>query len=559
MKKTIKIASLLIICFTLSVVIQGCQDEPVSIATFVDTDNDGIPDDIDNCLEISNPNQTDLDGNGVGDVCDPDTDEDGIIDALDNCPFFANPDQADLNNDGIGDACEADQDNDGVPDNIDNCINLANTDQLDTDGDGMGDVCDDDDDNDGINDDLDNCPLIANPDQADANNNGLGDVCDNQPLSPCENGMAGIYPCDGIDLLAVIDAQTLGGSANVEGSDIWGWTDPTNGKEYALVALTNSTAFVDVTNPINPVFLGRLDTNAGTSFWRDVKVYNNHAFIVADNVGAHGMQVFDLTRLRTVANPPETFNADTVYNGVGSCHNIVINESEGVAYLVGCSSTNGGGPIFVDISNPTNPTFIDDYTAGGYSHDAQVVTYNGPDSDYTGKQIYVGSNGNTDKVVILDVTDKSNVIPISDFTYPQTAYAHQGWFTEDQAYFILGDEVDEQSFGFNTKTLVFDFTDLDNPILSSTYTGETAAIDHNGYVKGNEYYLANYRAGLRILDITNISASNNAMTETAFFDTFPNSNSANFNGLWSVYPYFASGNIILSDIEGGLFIVRKSN
>ncbi|MEJ6792078.1 MAG: choice-of-anchor B family protein [Lacinutrix sp.] len=487
MKKIKNLASLIVICFTLSVVIQSCQDEPVSIATGVDTDNDGIPD------------------------------------------------------------------------AIDNCVSIANTDQLDTDGDGMGNVCDDDDDNDGVNDDIDNCLLTANADQADANNNGIGDVCDNEPLSPCENGMAGIYPCNGIDLLAVIDALTLGGNANVEGSDIWGWTDPTDGKEYALIALTNSTAFVDVTDPINPTFLGRLDTNAGTSFWRDVKVYNNHAFIVADNAGAHGMQVFDLTRLRNVSNPPESFNADAIYTGVGSCHNIVINESEGVAYLVGCSSTNGGGPIFVDISSPLNPTFIDDYTTGGYSHDAQVVTYNGPDSDYTGKQIYVGSNGNTDKVVILDVTDKSNVIPISDFTYPQTAYAHQGWFTEDQAYFILGDEVDEQSFGFNTKTLIFDFTDLDNPTLSSTYTGPTAAIDHNGYVKGNEYYLANYRAGLRILDITNISASSNAMTETAFFDTFPTSNSASFNGLWSVYPYFASGNLILSDIEGGLFIVRKSN
>lgn len=416
-----------------------------------------------------------------------------------------------------------------------------------------------DTDNDGIPDDFDNCVAIANPDQLDTDGDGIGDLCENQPLYPCENGMAGDYPCNGIDLLAVISAETLGGNSNAEGSDIWGWTDPTNNNEYAIIGLTNSTAFIDITDPVNPVFLGRLNSNAGTNYWRDVKVYNDHAFIVADNVGAHGMQVFDLTKLRTVTNTPETFTADAIYTGVGSCHNIVINESEGVAYLVGCNSTNGGGPIFVDISNPTNPTLLGDYTAGGYSHDAQVVTYNGPDTDYTGKQIYVGSNGNTDKVVILDVTDKNNVIPISDFTYPQTAYAHQGWFTDDHAYFILGDEIDEQNFGFNTKTLIFDFTDLDNPSLSSTYLGPTAAIDHNGYVKGNEYYLANYRAGMRILDISNISASTNAMTETAFFDTFPSSNSANFNGVWSVYPYFASGNIIISDIEGGLFIVRKSN
>ena len=489
-----------------------------------------------------------------------DSDSDGIPDATDNCPNAANPDQTDANSNGIGDVCEQDQDQDGIPDATDNCLTIANTDQADIDNDGIGNECDDDKDGDGILNTIDNCPETANPDQTDANSNGIGDVCDSTltPLAPCENGMAGIFPCNGLDLMGSIDVLTLSGSSSAEGSDVWGWTDTQTGKEYALVGMTNTTAFVDVSNPTNPIFLGRLNSSAGSNFWRDVKVFNNHAFIVADNVGAHGMQVFDLTRLRNVTNPPQVFTQDALYTGVGSCHNIVINESEAVAYLVGCSSTNGGGPIFIDISTPTNPILLGDYTAGGYSHDAQVITYNGPDTDYQGKEIYVGSNGNTDKVVILDVTDKNNVIPISDFTYPQTSYAHQGWFTEDQRYFILGDETDEMNFGFNTKTIIFDFTDLDNPILSSIYTGPTPAIDHNGYVKGNEFYLANYRAGLRILNIDNISASSNAMTETHFFDTYPDSNSANFNGAWSIYPYFNSENIIIGDIERGLLIVRKN-
>ena len=440
-----------------------------------------------------------------------------------------------------------DGDGDGIIDTEDNCITIANPDQLDTDGDGVGDACD-------------NCINLANTDQADTNANGMGDVCDTTstitPLFPCINGMAGTYPCNGIDVLSNINIAALSGSVRAEGSDVWGWTDTTTGKEYALIGMTNSTAFVDVTDPINPINLGRLNTSAGTNFWRDVKVYNNHAFIVADRVGNHGMQVFDLTRLRNVANPPEIFTVDAVYNGVGSCHNIVINESEAIAYLVGCD-TNGGGPIFIDISNPTNPVSLGDYRTGGYSHDAQVVTYNGPDADYQGKQIYIGSNGNTDKVVILDVTDKSNVVAISDFTYPQADYPHQGWFTEDQRYFILGDETDEGRYGFLTKTLIFDFNDLDNPVLSSVYSGPTSAIDHNGYVKGNELYLANYRAGLRILNIDNIGNSSNAMTETHFIDTYPSSDSANFNGVWSVYPYFPSGNILVGDIERGMFMVKK--
>jgi len=168
----------------------------------------------------------------------------------------------------------------------------------------------------------------------------------------------------------------------------------------------------------------------------------------------------------------------------------------------------------------------------------------------------IGSNEN--KVVILDVSNKSNVLKIAEIGYEQIGYTHQGWFTEDHAYFIVGDETDEQNFGMNTRTLVFDFTDLDNPVLSNTYLGTTEAIDHNGYVKEDTFFMANYSAGMRVLDITNISASSNAMTEIGYFDTHPTSDAASFNGAWSVYPYFASGNIIINDIERGLFIVRKS-
>lgn len=371
----------------------------------------------------------------------------------------------------------------------------------------------------------------------------------------CVNGFAGIYPCNNIDLQSQIPISVLANTSGTpEGSDIWGWTDPMDGKEYAIVATTNSTAFVDISDPINPIFLGRIDTSTFTSFWRDVKVYNNHAFIVADNVGAHGMQVFDLTRLRSVVTP-QTFTADTNYSGVASCHNIVINESEGYAYLVGCN-TFSGGPTFVDISDPLNPVDAGGYSADGYTHDAQVVTYSGPDTDHTGKEILIGSNET--KVVILDVTNKNNVVKISEVAYPQIGYTHQGWFTEDQSYFILGDEGDEINFGLNTRNIIFDFTDLDNPVQTSTYSGPTTAIDHNGYVLGDEFYLTTYSAGFRLLDISNIQSTTNPMTEIGFFDTYPENNFTVFHGAWSVYPYFSSGNIIISDIDRGLFILRKN-
>lgn len=407
--------------------------------------------------------------------------------------------------------------------------------------------------------------------------------------SPCINGFASHtingtttnYPCNDYELMSRLPISTLATTlGNEEGSDIWGWTDPLDGKEYAIVGTTNSTAFVDISDPVNPVFLGRIETaNGNTSFWRDIKVYNNYAFIVADGVGSHGMQIFDLTNLRTGVNPDLTYTSATndgnvqVFSGdnginIGSCHNIVINESEGVAYLVGCGGAANGGPVFIDISSPLTPTVLGSYSSSGYTHDAQVVTYNGTDtnadlsgvSSYVGRQILLASNGGSnDRVVLIDVTDKTNPRFISEITYPNPGYAHQGWFTDDHRYFILGDETDEQSLGGNTRTFVFDMLDLDNPVLSSIYTGPTSAIDHNGYVKGNLYFMANYRAGMRVLDIINIAASSNSMTEIGYFDTFPNSNGTAFNGAWSIYPYFASGNIIINDIERGLFVVRQSN
>ncbi|MCF6224135.1 MAG: choice-of-anchor B family protein [Flavobacteriaceae bacterium] len=367
--------------------------------------------------------------------------------------------------------------------------------------------------------------------------------------TPCKNGMAGTFPCDNYDLMSQVSLSNM---SALSGNDSWGWTDSTTGKEYAIMGLDNGTAFIDISDPTAPIYLGKLPTATQNSSWRDIKVYKNFAFIVSE-ANNHGMQIFDLNQLKNVESPPKIFSANAHYTEFGDAHNIVINEATGMAYAVG-TNTFGGGPHFIDIQNPLNPVAAGGFAASGYTHDAQVVTYMGPDTDYQGKEIFVGSNG--DKIVIIDVSDKSNPVEISSISYSGLGYAHQGWFTEDQQYFIAGDELDEKQNGIKTKTLIFDFTDLDKPVLQSSYSGPTLAIDHNAYVKDKLLFLANYTAGVRFIDITNIA--NGSLKEIGYFDTYPLSNNAEFNGVWSVYPYFNSGNIVISDLNGGLFIVKKS-
>jgi choice-of-anchor B domain-containing protein len=303
-----------------------------------------------------------------------------------------------------------------------------------------------------------------------------------------------------------------------------------------------------VTDPENPVFLGRLPTNTVESAWRDIKVYQDHAYIVADNAGAHGMQVFDLTRLRGVTSP-QTFTADTVYVDFEEAHNVAINETTGYAYAVG-TNTFFGGLHIVDVSTPNNPTFAG-FLADAYSHDTQCVLYQGPDSDYTGQEICFSSNEN--HLGIADVTNKSATMTISSTAYGDSGYSHQGWLTDDQRYFLLGDELDERNFNVPTRTLIFDVADLDAPVFVSAYESTTSSIDHNLYVLGNRVFQANYTSGVRILEFANLS--NSEISEIAFLDTFPDSGGTEFDGVWSVYPYLPSGNIIASDISNGLFIL----
>jgi choice-of-anchor B domain-containing protein len=382
-----------------------------------------------------------------------------------------------------------------------------------------------------------------------------------------EDGRAAVFDCANTDLQSFLPPSKLTHDAHyVALNDIWGWTDSATAKEWAIVGRQDGTTFVDITNPLRPIPTADLPLTEGASAstWRDIKVYNDHAYIVSDGAGQHGMQVFDLTRLRTVKplrGQPVSVKPDTVYTEVASARNIAINEESGYAYVVGSGGegrTCGGGLHMIDIRDPEKPTFAGcfaDTTTGrrrtGYTQDVQCVMYNGSDARYHDREICIGSNETA--LSIADVTDKGNPKSLARATYPNAVSAHQGWFADSERYFYMTDDSDEGPAVPKTRTLIWDLANLENPRLAKEHLGVESSSDHNLYIKGPLMYQANYRSGLRVLDIGDPENPR----EIGFFDTAPyGTNGPGRTGAWGVYPWFMSGSIAVSSTEQGLFVLK---
>ncbi len=386
--------------------------------------------------------------------------------------------------------------------------------------------------------------------------------------TPCSGGAAAVYSCKGIDLLGRVPLSQFSlapGSAN----DIWGYVNLNDNKEYAIIGLSNGTAVVDVTDPYHPIEVGAIP---GTdTIWRDVKVYqffnsaqsrwDAYAYVTADKVN-DGLQIINLSNL------PAGISLANAYTGFLQAHNIYIgnvdyttaitlNGPTAHAYIFG-SDVAGGLFRILDLTNPTAPTEVAAGSPGtGYVHDgtALVITDTRAssycDAGHNPCELYVDFNENT--VDIWDVTEKDAPSQISSTPYTGSSYTHSGWWSADKMFIFVQDELDEFFFGHNTRLRVLDISDLTKPFVSHIWEGPTRAIDHNGYAKASHYYMSNYRRGLTILDVANP----NETSDIAYFDTFPTSDSPNFNGAWGVYPYLPSGTILVSDIEGGLFLLKE--
>ncbi len=386
----------------------------------------------------------------------------------------------------------------------------------------------------------------------------------------CKRGKAGEFSCQGIDMLSHVEREDLGLSFV---NDIWGWTDPRSKRHYALVGGTEGTVFVDITKPKRPDVVGTLPSHSlkGGGFWRDIKVYEHHAYIVSEHDG-HDMQVFDLKQLRGVHGAPVTFDETALYEindgggdpDAGNTHNLNINEDTGFAYLIG-TSTCDGGLHMVDLDDPAAPEYAGCFDGHGYIHDTQCVIYEGPDAAYRGHEICFNANAENvgptiedieNTLSIVDVTDKDEPVALSRVFYGNDGYSHQGWLDADQEFYIHGDELDEQLTGTKTRTRVWDVRDLDSPKVAGVFDNRTTSIDHNQYTKGNRSYHSNYTSGLRIYDLSKLDRGK--LSEAAYFDLYPENDNASFEGgTWSNYPYYRGEKFVaVSSIDRGLFVLQ---
>jgi choice-of-anchor B domain-containing protein len=394
----------------------------------------------------------------------------------------------------------------------------------------------------------------------------------NTAATRCVGGFAAAFPCNNVDLLAHVADRTPG----ARGADIWGFMDLNTGREYAIVGYTTGTAVYDVSDAENPREVGFVDGQRTT--WRDIKVYqlwsssaqrwHSYAYVSADNA-SDGLLIIDLREL------PQRISRISYSSDFAAAHNVYLTGTEFSTGL----SLDGGAPTLIlagpnrndgrfrsyDLSDPQSPAFITAPATpvgqpGGdrlYMHDAASMRVtdtrkdtqcvNAAGSPYC--EVLFDFNEST--VDIWDVTRPTGPVRLSRTPYGNANYVHSGWWSEDTQYLFVQDELDERDRGLRTTLRAFSIADLTAPTLAGFWAGPTTAIDHNGFVRGNRYYMSNYARGLTILDISNPAAP----TSVGRFDTYPASDNVGFPGAWGTFPFLPSGHVLISDIDSGFYVV----
>lgn len=391
-----------------------------------------------------------------------------------------------------------------------------------------------------------------------------------QSSSACENGNAAGFSCNQLSLLGRLPLSSLPTNSNAA-NDIWGHVDLNDMREYAIIGLQRGLAVVDVTNPELPVVVGSVEGQS--TIWRDIKVlqyfdettrrFKAYAYSGGDNI-RQGVSIIDLSMLpasiRVVGRNALDAQSHNLYiSNINYTTNSALNGQMPMLHVTGSDNFGGAWRTYT-LNTPSAPETAYTSSTGlrsDYTHDASSLVIDDARAQ-TNCQLSSGSSCN----VIIDFNESevrlwqhnkpNEAAQLSRFSYPNEAYVHSGWWSEDKQYIFVHDELDERRYALNTTLNVFDISDLRSPQLVETWTGPTRATDHNGYVKGNKYYMSNYERGVTVLDISDPTA----LSEIGFFDTFGASDNATFNGAWGVYPFLPSGHLLVSDMQGGLYILK---
>lgn len=318
---------------------------------------------------------------------------------------------------------------------------------------------------------------------------------------------------------------------NSDLSDIWGWVDSL-GNEYAIVGVNNGTSVVDVTNPANPVEV--FFEPGMNSIWRDIKTYNGYAYVTTE--AQNGLLIIDLNTLPSNPNLSTYYYTDTSSNGWLSSHNLYIDEN-GYCYIFGANRGNGGCIIFDLNSNPTNPTEIGEID-NWYVHDGMA----------RGDTLYL-ANVMDGFISIWDISNISSPQLLAQQVTPG-AFSHNLWISDDGDYIYTTDEITNGYIGEYDISNLGNITELDR-IQSSA--GQNV-IPHNSHFINDYLVTSYYRDGVVIHDVSN----KGNMVEIGSFDTSPNYTGDGFNGCWGAYPWLPSGNIIVSDMEEGLYVIGSN-
>ncbi|KAI4611112.1 hypothetical protein J4E83_008055 [Alternaria metachromatica] len=401
----------------------------------------------------------------------------------------------------------------------------------------------------------------------------------------CKDGLAIVeqgnanqtFRCNNMDLYDFVNHADMAGPEG-QGSSSWGWT-ARNGREFGIVGQFSGAAFVEILKDGQIQYMGRLPAQSVGSRWREIRVLNDYVIIGSEAVG-HNVQIFDMKKLLTVdPKTPKTFDPKADLVGlfdelpIGRTHNVVVDWDNEYILAVGAQPRNQtckAGLQYIDLKNPSKPTSPGCASQDGYVHDAQCVTYNGPDRKFRGRNICIGYNEDT--MTVYDSTMKNGNPAsevISTLSYPGATYCHQGWWTERNwhQYVLLNDELDEQeavgpAASGRPVTHIIDLTDLRNPKATGTfYATDSKGIDHNLYIVDGLAYQSNYGAGIWVHDVRSISKdpTGKGVKTEGFFDIYPEDDSVGgivqFVGTWSHF-LFPSGYILVNTIERGAFTVK---